>query len=399
MTSVPNKGSSTNFSSEENVRYSRHFSLKQVGVHGQTLLKDAKVLVIGAGGLGCPVLQYLAAAGVGQLTIVDGDEVSLSNLQRQILFSTDQIGQPKSQAAVQKLRALNPDINILAVPEYFQIDNALSLVSQCDIVVDGTDNFQTRYLINDACVMAKKPFVYASISQFTGQLSVFNHSVELKSESKSKPESRGPTYRCLFPEPPAPDSIPSCAEAGVLGALPGVLGTLQAVEVLKMILKLPGIKSGVLVLLDLLGQISQEIQLTPSPQSQQIKELVIPEMYCSTSQPPSEASLSLDPFDFQDLREQELITIVDVRADWEYTDDLTPHHLPLDEIEENSNSELSQRISQISNSHPSHKIVLVCNYGKKSLQAAGILQKALSESTFLSLEGGIEGLERLGLLR
>lgn len=170
MTSVPNKGSSTNFSSEENVRYSRHFSLKQVGVHGQTLLKDAKVLVIGAGGLGCPVLQYLAAAGVGQLTIVDGDEVSLSNLQRQILFSTDQIGQPKSQAAVQKLRALNPDINILAVPEYFQIDNALSLVSQCDIVVDGTDNFQTRYLINDACVMAKKPFVYASISQFTGQL-------------------------------------------------------------------------------------------------------------------------------------------------------------------------------------------------------------------------------------
>lgn len=396
MTSVPSKDSSTHFNSEENVRYSRHFSLKQVGVQGQALLKSAKVLVIGAGGLGCPVLQYLAAAGVGHLTIVDGDEVSLSNLQRQILFSVDQIGQSKSQAAAQRLSALNPEINIQAVPEYFQIDNALSLISDCDIVVDGTDNFQTRYLINDACVIAKKPFVYASISQFTGQLSVFNHSVEPDFEEQ---DNRGPTYRCLFPEPPAPDSIPSCAEAGVLGALPGVLGTLQAVEVLKIILKLPGIKSGVLVLLDLLGQFSQEIQLTPSPQAQQIKELVIPEIYCSTSQPPSEDSLKLDPFDFQELRENEHITIIDVRADWEHTDDLTHHHFSLDEIEESSVSELTQRIAQISNSHAPHKIVLVCNYGKKSLQAASLLQKTLSESTFFSLEGGIEGLERLGLLR
>ena len=190
--------------SEKN-RYSRHLTLPQVGEKGQLRLKAAKVLVVGAGGLGCPVLQYLAAAGIGHITIVDGDQVSLSNLQRQILFTEQDVGENKAEVASARLQEMNSTIEVNAVPNFFNLNNALALVESVDLVIDGTDNFQTRYLINDSCVIQKTPFIYASIHQFSGQLAVFNLA---DSETNTQP-LRGPTYRGLFPEPAVALEIPS----------------------------------------------------------------------------------------------------------------------------------------------------------------------------------------------
>ena len=203
-------------SKEEVLRYSRHLIMPEVGMDGQLKLKAAKVLCIGTGGLGAPLGQYLAAAGVGRIGLVDFDKVDLTNLQRQILFSTDDVGRPKIQAAAERLRGLNPDIQIDTFETMLTSENALDILKDYDIVVDGTDNFATRYLVNDACVLLGKPNVYGSIFRFEGQASVFGY-----------PE--GPCYRCLYPEPPPPGLVPSCAEGGVLGVLPGIVGSIQAV--------------------------------------------------------------------------------------------------------------------------------------------------------------------------
>jgi molybdopterin/thiamine biosynthesis adenylyltransferase/rhodanese-related sulfurtransferase len=232
-------------SSDELTRYARHLSLSEVGREGQERLKAASVLVLGAGGLGCPALMYLAAAGVGRIRIVDFDRVDESNLQRQVLFRHSDIGTPKALAAAKALAAQNPLITIEPFVERFSAANALLHLEQCDIVVDGTDNFATRYLINDACVVAGKPFVSGALERFSGQVGVFN--------LRGVDGSFGPTYRCLFPAPPAPEDAPSCAEAGVLGVLPGIIGTLQATEVLKIILGLGDILSGRLLLFDALS--------------------------------------------------------------------------------------------------------------------------------------------------
>ena len=211
------------FSQEQLTRYSRHFLLPEVGEEGQAKLLDARVLMVGAGGLGSPSAYYLAAAGVGTLGIVDHDVVDLSNLQRQILHTNDRIGEPKTESARQTLQGLNPDVNVIAIPERLSSDNIMEIIKDYDIVVDGCDNFPTRYLVNDACVMTGKPNVHGSIFQFEGQVSVFH-------------PGNGPCYRCLYPEPPPPGMAPSCAEAGVLGVLPGLIGTIQAVEAIKLIL-------------------------------------------------------------------------------------------------------------------------------------------------------------------
>lgn len=202
------------------MRYARHISLEEVGESGQQKLLKAKVLMIGAGGLGCPALQYLTAAGVGIIGIVDGDTVDESNLQRQVLFSTSDIGTKKVEAAKTRLEALNPDVTIKIYPENLNRENALNIIDDYDLVIDGTDNFATRYLVNDACVKRNKPFVYGAIHKFEGQVSVFNL-------------DGGPTYRCLFPDAPKPGQIPNCAEVGVLGVLPGIIGTYQATEAIK----------------------------------------------------------------------------------------------------------------------------------------------------------------------
>ncbi len=211
------------FSAEQSTRYSRHFMLPEVGENGQAKLLDAKVLMVGAGGLGSPSAYYLAAAGVGTMGIIDDDVVDLSNLQRQILHTQDRIGQPKTESAKQTIQALNPDVRVITYQEKLTSKNIMDIIKDYDIVVDGCDNFPTRYLINDACVMAKKPNVHGSIFQFEGQASVFD-------------PGNGPCYRCLYPQPPPAEMAPNCQEAGVLGVLPGLIGVIQAIETIKIIL-------------------------------------------------------------------------------------------------------------------------------------------------------------------
>jgi adenylyltransferase/sulfurtransferase len=211
------------FTQEQLTRYSRHFLLPEVGEEGQAKLLDAKVLLVGAGGLGSPSTYYLAAAGVGTLGIIDNDVVDLSNLQRQILHTNDRIGMPKTESAKLTIQALNPDVRVVTYQEKLTSQNVMRIIKDYDVIVDGCDNFATRYLVNDACFMAKKPNVHGSIFQFEGQATVFY-------------PGKGPCYRCLYPEPPPPEMAPSCAEAGVLGVLPGLVGVIQALETIKLIL-------------------------------------------------------------------------------------------------------------------------------------------------------------------
>lgn len=215
-------------------RYNRHIILSEIGQKGQDKISNAKVLVIGAGGLGCPVLQYLTAAGVGTIGVIDFDVVELSNLQRQVLFGKSTLGKNKAIAAKARLEDLNDDISIIAYSEHLSYQNALELFQQYDIIVDGSDNFETRYLVNDACIITNKPFVFGAIYKFEGQVSVFNY-------------KNGPSYRCLFPTPPKKDTVPNCSEIGVLGVLPGIIGSMQANEVLKLILGLGDVLSGKLL--------------------------------------------------------------------------------------------------------------------------------------------------------
>ena len=215
-------------------RYSRHIILSEIGQIGQDRISNTKVLVIGAGGLGCPILQYLTAAGVGTIGIIDFDVVELSNLQRQVLFGTSSLGKNKAIAAKARLEDLNDSISIIAYPEPLTYQNAIALFNQYNIIVDGSDNFETRYLVNDACIITNKPLVFGAIYKFEGQVSVFNY-------------QNGPSYRCLFPTPPKKDSVPNCSEIGVLGVLPGIIGSMQANEVLKIILGLGNSLSGKLL--------------------------------------------------------------------------------------------------------------------------------------------------------
>ena len=221
----------TQLNADQINRYRRHLILPEVGMEGQKKLLNARVLCIGAGGLGCPIALYLAAAGVGTIGLVDIDVVSPSNLQRQILFDTNSIGEPKVKAAGRRLKALNPDVNIIEHETIVNAANVLDLVARYDIIIDGTDNFPTRYCVGDACVLLKKPNIYGSIFRFEGMITVFD-------PNRTNPDNgeKGPCYRCLYPEPPDPGSVPSCAEGGVLGVLPGIIGTLQANEVIKLIL-------------------------------------------------------------------------------------------------------------------------------------------------------------------
>ena len=232
-----------------NQRYARHITLAEVGVKGQEKLTAAKIIVVGAGGLGCAALQYLVSAGVGTIGIVDFDIVSLSNLQRQILYTENDIGKNKALTAKSKLQALNSNITITAQPVALDIDNCLEILSEYDIVIDGTDNFTTRYLINDACSKLKKPMVYGSLYKFEGQVSVFNY-------------KDGPSYRCLFPEPPKVGEIPNCSEIGILGVLPGQIGVLQATEVLKIILEIGDVLSGHLLYVNVLTNESSTFDIS-----------------------------------------------------------------------------------------------------------------------------------------
>lgn len=374
MTSLGKGSKSAALSSAELVHYGRHLTLDQVGAAGQSKLKQTRVIIVGLGGLGSPLALYLAAAGIGQLGIVEFDRVEASNLQRQILYGYSQIGDQKLTKGIERLRDLNPHIDIVAHEERLTRENARNLVRRYDIVADGADNFATRYLVNDACVLEGRPLVSASILGFEGQLSVFNH-------------GDGPCYRCLFPEPPPPGSVPSCAEGGVLGALPGTLGALQATEVIKLALGTGSPASGRLLHFDALSLKFSELHFDRDAgcclcgDAPTQKELVDYEALCAG--PPA----SIEEISNEQLRERtpnDDWILVDVRADHERELDAIAHslHYPLDRLSADTLV-----------AHKDKEIVLYCQSGIRS-QQAGERLVAAGFRRVLSLAGGLNAYRR-----
>ena len=322
--------------------------------------------MVGAGGLGCPALQYLAAAGVGTIGIIDGDTVDESNLQRQILFSTTDIGRKKVEVAKEKLNALNPDVSITIYPEILSPKNALEIIERYDIVIDGTDNFATRYLVNDACVKLNKPFVYGAIHKFEGQVSVFNF-------------NGGPTYRCLFPDAPSQSQIPNCAEAGVLGVLPGVIGTLQATEAMKLILGIGGLLSGKLKMVNLLSNSEQVISFARNEeQVEKARNIDLENSYvdaaCSVSENVKPDEL------IAWLENNRSINLLDVREAYETPKLDHPNvvSIPL--------GQLSSRYEELPSDRP---LVVVCQKGIRSQRAIEFLKQNDFQNQLINLEGGM----------
>ncbi|TXE07934.1 dinucleotide-utilizing protein [Gelidibacter salicanalis] len=352
-----------NLSKGEQEQYSRHLRLDEVGKAGQLKLKHAKVLVIGAGGLSCPILQYLSAAGVGTIGIVDDDIVEQSNLQRQILYTHKDLGKCKAVTAVERLKGLNPYIQFKTYPTRLKKDNALEILEPWDIIVDGTDNFPTRYLINDAAVLLNKPIVFGSIHKFEGQVSVFNF-------------NNGPTYRCLYPTPPKLNEIPNCSEIGVLGVLPGIIGSLQANEVLKIILGLGNIMSGQLLTFDALS-LKQTLLFVEKNISSNITTLEDDyQAFCGIPKDIEEISYQVyeehpTSFNLLDVRTQ-------TERDAYYIKSI---HIPLDE--------LSKRFHEI----PDNKKLLVCcQSGIRSKLAIKILQQNKFRRELVNLKGGLKSI-------
>jgi adenylyltransferase/sulfurtransferase len=369
-------------SPDEIARYSRHLIMPEVTLAGQRKLKAARVLLVGAGGLGAPLGLYLAAAGVGHLGIVDGDVVDASNLQRQVTFTTEDVGQSKLAATKRRLGALNPHIEIATYETRLTSGNALELLAGYDIVVDGTDNFPTRYLVNDACVLLGKPNVYGSIFRFEGQVSVFH-------------AQAGPCYRCLYPEPPPPGLVPSCAEGGVLGVLPGIVGSLQAAETLKLILGLGEPLIGRLLRFDALKMATREYKLRKDPgcpicgERPTIKELIDYDEFCGVAPAPAagreaapEAGREIAPRELKRrLDGGERIAIVDVRE---------PHEWALGTIRERDVrliplGDLPARLHELDGAA---EIVTQCRSGARSAKAQAILQGA-GFGRVRNLTGGI----------
>ena len=352
---------------EEKYRYSRHLLLEEVGLEGQEKLKEAKVLVIGAGGLGCPVLLYLAAAGVGTIGVIDFDTIDASNLQRQTLFSTDDVGRSKAEVAKEKLNANNPFINVIAYNEELTNKNSLEIFSAFDIIVDGTDNFHTRYMVNDACLIANKPFVYGAIHKFEGQVSVFNY-------------QEGPTYRCLFPNPPEAGSIPSCSEVGVVGILPGIIGTQQANEVIKIILGIGKVLSGRLMIYNALQSSFMEIKLNKTVVEVFNKEEFLKfdyQGYCKVSIGMGK-SITLEEL----VKLSSDVFVVDVRGVWEQPQLESKHvlHAPLHEI-----------AGYVNEIPTDKKVYVICQHGVRSKVAIDYLEKEYNFTNLINIEGGMLG--------
>ena len=355
----------------ELARYARHIAIPEFGIKGQLRLKQAKVLVIGAGGLGSPVLLYLAAAGVGHIGIVDFDKVDDSNLQRQVIFSVDDIGKSKAKTAKSKLIALNPHIEVTVFDTAFTKENAMEIVSQYDVVADGTDNFPTRYLVNDACVLAGKVNVYASIFRFEGQVSVFNYLDE--------DGIRGPNYRDLFPEPPPPGLVPNCAEGGVLGVLPGIIGSLQASEVIKVITGVGDTLSGRLFLFDAAAFSVRVLNLTKNPDTN-ITELINYEEFCGILPQEVQKLKEISVLDLKRYIDEGIdFQLIDVREPYEYQiANLNGQLIPLSQV-----SASSDLISK------DKKVIVHCRSGVRSADAIRTLEQQYGFDNLYNLEGGI----------
>ncbi len=373
-------GSGTpSLSPEEMRRYSRHLLLPEVGVQGQKRLKSARVLVVGSGGLGSPTALYLAAAGVGEIGLVDFDRIELSNLQRQILFGTPDVGRRKLEVAVERLADLNPNIRIVPHEAALTSENAFEVLRPYDVVVDGTDNFPTRYLVNDACVLLGKPNVYGSIYRFEGQASVF--------DARS-----GPCYRCLYPEPPPPDLVPSCAEGGVLGVLPGVIGLIQATETVKLLLGAGEPLVGRLLLYDALQMRFRELALHKNPQCVICGEhssqrgLIDYPAFCGVPVPSASDSaaravpgVSVEELT-QELSKSEPPMLLDVREpeEWEIA------HLPGAVLI--PSRQLPERLTELTKAR---EVVVYCHSGNRSSRATRMLLE-LGFTHVRNLEGGID---------
>lgn len=359
-------------------RYSRHLILPEVGLEGQKRLKAASVLCIGTGGLGAPLLLYLAAAGIGRIGIVDFDIVDTSNLQRQVIHGTSWVGKPKIESAKNRIHEINPHCQVDLYETRLSSENALDIIKPYDIVVDGTDNFPTRYLVNDACVLLDKPNVYGSIFRFEGQATVFNY-------------EGGPNYRDLYPEPPPPGMVPSCAEGGVLGILPGIIGLIQATETVKIILGKGETLSGRLMLYDALNMKFRELKLRPNPVRPVIEKLIDYEQFCGI--PQAKAEEAKQQMEIQEMTVQELKQLLDSGADdFVLLDVRNPHEyeiakiegsilVPLPDIE---NGEGVTKVKELLNGH---RLIAHCKMGGRSAKALGILKEAGIEGT--NVKGGI----------
>jgi sulfur-carrier protein adenylyltransferase/sulfurtransferase len=375
MNPVSDATANSSLSNEEILRYSRHLIMPEVGIEGQQKLKAARVLCIGAGGLGSPLALYLGAAGVGTLGLVDFDVVDVTNLQRQIIHTQNDVGRPKLDSAEEKLKAINPFIKIRKFETRLTSVNALEIFREFDIIADGTDNFPTRYLVNDACVLTGKPNVYASIFRFEGQASVFA-------------TGEGPCYRCLYPEPPPPGVVPSCAEGGVLGILPGLLGVIQATEVIKLILGSGEPLIGRLLLVDALAMRFRELKLKKDKdcpvcgEHRTIHQLIDYDEFCGIRGQEKQAEVKVPEIQPQELKRRldagEEIFVLDVRDPHEYQIcNIGGYLIPL--------SDLPRRVGELDSNR---EIVAHCKGGVRSAKAVDFLQKEGFRNV-KSLAGGI----------
>jgi adenylyltransferase/sulfurtransferase len=372
-----------NLSQEQIKRYTRHILLPEIGVEGQKKLLAAKVLVVGAGGLGCPISLYLAAAGVGTIGLVDFDTVDASNLQRQILFTTEDVGKPKVEVAAKRLRALNPDVTVNTYAVALKSDNIMDILKNYDMIIDGTDNFPTRYLTNDAAALQGKPNIYGSIFRFDGQLTVFK-----------TPE--GPCYRCLYPEPPPPGEVPSCAEGGVMGAMVGTIGAMQATEAIKLITGVGTPAIGKLVIYNSLDMQFRNLKLRKDPncplcgEHPTVKELIDYEMFCGMKVEETqtkETAVKKDEIDALGLKvkmdEKQDFVLVDVREQNEYDMARIPGSIlvPL--------SQLPNRFHEL-DKYKGKEIVVHCKMGGRSAKAIAFL-KQQGFDNLVNMAGGITG--------
>jgi sulfur-carrier protein adenylyltransferase/sulfurtransferase len=359
---------------EEIQRYSRHFSLPGFGYESQLQLKKAQIAVVGAGGLGCPVLQYLTAAGVGSIVIIDHDIVSLSNLQRQVLYTTDDIGKSKSETAARRLSQLNPNVKLSPYTSKITSANALTVLKDCHLVVDCTDNFPTRYLINDACVLLGIPFIYGSIFRYEGQVSVFNY-------------KNGPDYRSLYPVPPAPGSMPDCEEGGVLGVLPGIIGSLQSNEVIKILTGIGEPLSGKLLIYDALNSDMSVLSMSHRPQKEIITKLIDYEDFCGLNQN-KDKTWQPNNSSMKEITVQDLKGLIDTKADFQLIDVREPHEYDICNIggELIPMADLPHHVAEISRDK---KVVVHCRSGKRSGDMVLWLEKNHGLENLYNLKGGI----------
>jgi len=365
----------TEFSSDEMQRYGRQMVMPEVTLAGQRRLKEARVLCVGAGGLGSPLAQYLTAAGIGTLGLVDFDQVDLSNLQRQLLYDSEDVGRPKLAAASERLARINPHTEIVSHATRLASDNVMAIVGPYDVLVDGSDNFSTRYLVNDAAVLAGKPVVHASVFRFEGQVSVFD-------------ANRGPCYRCVFPEPPPADLVPSCAEGGVLGMLPGIIGTIQALEVVKLILGQGQPLLGRMLLFDGLGATWRELPVHRDPACRVCGAdpvILAPEELeyaCTDATPPGAQIPVISPEDLRILMADDPeIVLIDVRDPEEWAIARIPGSTPIP---------LAELPAQVQELDRSRRYVVTCHRGSRS-ERAGELLRLAGFDRLLLLEGGVDG--------